>query len=78
MDTNITNNTQTDVVAAGIIKAFQEMRIDPQKFPTLVRLAGVNDGEARRIFSDAGIEYYGDDISMEDAARLIVDKMRRT
>lgn len=77
MDANITNNTQTDVVAKGIIKAFEEMNIDPQKFPTLVRLAGVNDGEAKRICSDAHIEYYGDDITMEDAARLIVDKMKR-
>jgi len=76
MDANITNNTQTDVVAKGIIRAFQEMNIDPEKFPTLVRLAGVNDGEAKRICLEAGIEYYGDDITMEDAAQLIVDKMK--
>ena len=78
MDANITNNTQTDVVAKGIIRAFQEMNIDPEKFPTLVRLAGVNDGEAKKICLEAGMEYYGDDITMEDAAQLIVDKMRRT
>jgi len=78
MDANITNNTQTDVVAKGIIRAFQEMNIDPEKFPTLVRLAGVNDGEAKRICLEAGIEYYGDDITMEDAARLVVDKMKKT
>ena len=77
MDANITNNTQTDVVAKGIIKAFGEMNIDPKRFPTLVRLAGVNDSEARRIFSEAGIEYYGDDVTMEDAARLLVDKMKK-
>ncbi len=53
------------------------MNIDPKRFPTLVRLAGVNDSEARRIFSEAGIEYYGDDVTMEDAARLLVDKMKR-
>jgi len=78
MDANITNNTQTDVVAKGIIRAFQEMNVDPEKFPTLVRLAGVNDGEAKKICLEAGIEYYGDDITMEDAAQLIVDKMRKT
>jgi succinyl-CoA synthetase beta subunit/citryl-CoA synthetase large subunit len=77
MDANITNNTQTDVVAKGIIKAFEEMNIDPKRFPTLVRLAGVNDSEARRIFSETGIEYYGDDITMEDAALLLVGKMER-
>jgi len=74
---NITNNTQTDIVARGIIKAFQEMNIDPKRFPALVRLAGVNDVEARRLFSEAGIEYYGDEITMEDAAGLIIDKMKK-
>ena len=78
MDANITNNTQTDVVAKGIIRAFQEKGIDPEKFPTVVRLAGVNDGEAKKILQEAGIEYYGDDISMEDAARIIVERMQQT
>ncbi|MCF8053019.1 MAG: acetate--CoA ligase family protein [Desulfobacterales bacterium] len=76
MDANITNNTQTDIVAKGIVKAFQEMKIDPTKFPAVVRLAGVNDTEAKKIFTDFHIEYYGDDISMEDAARVIVDRMK--
>jgi succinyl-CoA synthetase beta subunit/citryl-CoA synthetase large subunit len=78
MDANITNNTQTDVVARGIIKAFEELNLDPATFPTVVRLAGVNDGEAKKIASQAGLEYYGDDITMEDAARIIVEKMKTT
>jgi len=77
MAANITNNTQTDVVAKGIINAFEEMNIDPEKFPSLVRLAGVNDSEARKIFSQGLIEYYGDDVSMEDSAQLFVDKMQK-
>jgi len=76
MDANITNNTQTDVVAKAIVRALQEMKIDPKKFPTLVRLAGVNDDEAKKICLEAGIEYHGDDITMEDAAQLIIDKMK--
>ena len=76
MDANITNNTQTDVVAHGIIAAFKELKLDPATFPTVVRLAGVNDGEAKKIASQAGLEYYGDDITMEDAARIIVEKMK--
>ena len=76
MDANITNNTQTDVVAQGIITAFKELKLDPATFPTVVRLAGVNDGEAKKIASQAGLEYYGDDITMEDAARIIVEKMK--
>jgi succinyl-CoA synthetase beta subunit/citryl-CoA synthetase large subunit len=77
MNVNITNNTQTDIVAKGIIGAFQDLNIDSRKFPTVLRLAGVHDAEARRLCSEAGLEYHGDDITMEDAARMIVDKMKQ-
>lgn len=78
MNVNITNNTQTDVVAKGIVKAFREIHLDPKVFPTVVRLAGVNDKRAKEICVEAGIDYYGDDITMEYAARLVVDKMKKT
>jgi succinyl-CoA synthetase beta subunit len=74
---NITNNTQTDVVAKGIIRAFKDMNIDLSKFPVVVRLAGVNEDEAKKLYAKAGVEYYGDEITMEDAAKLIVDKMKK-
>jgi succinyl-CoA synthetase beta subunit/citryl-CoA synthetase large subunit len=76
MNLNITNNTQTDIVAKGIIGAFQDLNIDPTKFPAVLRLAGVNDAEARELCTEAGLEYHGDDITMEDTARIIVDKMK--
>jgi succinyl-CoA synthetase beta subunit/citryl-CoA synthetase large subunit len=77
MNLNITNNTQTDIVARGIIGAFQDLNIDPAKFPAVLRLAGVHDTEARRLCTAAGLEYHGDDITMEDTARIIVEKMRK-
>lgn len=77
LDANITNNTQTDLVAKGIIKAVQDLKIDAKKFPIVIRLAGVNEPEAQKLFQEAGVEYHGDDITMEDAARLIVDKMKK-
>lgn len=77
LDANITNNTQTDLVAKGIIRAVQDLKVDVKKFPMVIRLAGVNEPEARNLFVEAGIEYHGDDITMEDAARLIVDKMKK-
>ena len=76
MNLNITNNTQTDIVAKGIIGAFQDLNIDPEKFPAVLRLAGVHDAEARRLCTEAGLEYHGDDITMEDTARIIVEKMK--
>ncbi|MFH1351868.1 MAG: ATP-grasp domain-containing protein [Pseudomonadota bacterium] len=77
MDANITNNTQTDIVAKGIISAFQEMGIDVKKFPIVIRLAGVNEAAAKKILTEAEIEYHGDDITMEDAARMMVEKMKK-
>lgn len=77
MNLNITNNTQTDIVAKGIIGAFQDLNIDTTKFPAVLRLAGVNDAEARKLCTEAGLEYHGDDITMEDTARIIVDKMKK-
>jgi len=77
MNLNITNNTQTDIVAKGIIGAFQDLDIDPTKFPAVLRLAGVHDVEARKLCTEARLEYHGDDITMEDTARIIVDKMKK-
>ncbi|MEB3103624.1 succinate--CoA ligase subunit beta [Ferviditalea candida] len=73
---NITNNTQIDVMARGIVKAIQEIGIDPQKFPVVVREAGVNDEEGKRIFEAANITYFGDDVTIETAARLMVERMK--
>jgi len=77
MNMNITNNTQTDIVARGIAGAFKESNLNPADFPVVVRLAGVNDSEAKKICAESGIEYHGDDITMEDAAQIIAEKMKQ-
>ena len=73
---NITNNTQVDVLAMGIVRALRELGIDPATFPVVVREAGVNDAQAREIFTAAGVEYYGDEITMTEAAARMVARMR--
>ena len=73
---NITNNTQVDVVARGIVAALSDLGIDPGAFPVLIRYAGVNDEVGRGVFEAAGVEYHGDDITMATAARLMVAKMQ--
>ncbi|MBG9653977.1 ATP-grasp domain-containing protein [Cytobacillus firmus] len=73
---NITNNTQIDVFARGIVKAIEELGVDPETFPIVVREAGVNDEEGKRIFLEAGITYFGEDLTMEEAAAEMVKKMR--
>ncbi|KKM09196.1 succinate--CoA ligase [Clostridiales bacterium PH28_bin88] len=73
---NITNNTQVDIVARGVIRALEEMNIDPATFPVVVREAGVNETVARELFRAKDIEYYGDDITLTETARRMVSKMR--
>ncbi|MEW6275586.1 MAG: ATP-grasp domain-containing protein [Bacillota bacterium] len=73
---NITNNTQVDVLARGIIRALRDFNIDPRKFPVVVREAGVNDAAARELFLAAGVEYYGEEITMTEAAARMVARMK--
>lgn len=72
---NITNNSQTDVQARGIIRAIQELKLDPRTFPIVIRQAGVNEVEAKKLYADAGIEFHGDDLTLTEAANLIVRKV---
>ncbi|WP_406678380.1 ATP-grasp domain-containing protein [Neomoorella carbonis] len=74
---NITNNTQVDVEARGITRAIKDLGLDPGKFPVVVRAPGVNEAEGHRIFREAGIECYGDDITMTGSAKRMIEKMRQ-
>ena len=73
---NITNNTQVDVLARGIVRAIQDKQIEPARFPVVVREAGVNDAAAREIFTSAGVEYYGDEITMTEACSRMIARMK--
>ncbi|WP_206813037.1 succinate--CoA ligase subunit beta [Paradesulfitobacterium ferrireducens] len=73
---NITNNTQVDIMAKGVVQALKDLGKDPATFPVVVREAGVNDEAAREIFTAAGIEYYGDDATITEAAKRIVERVQ--
>ncbi|MHB1407550.1 MAG: succinate--CoA ligase subunit beta [Desulfitobacteriaceae bacterium] len=73
---NITNNTQVDIMAKGVVQALKDLGKDPAAFPVVVREAGVNDEVAREIFTAAGIEYYGDDATITEAAKRIVARVQ--
>jgi succinyl-CoA synthetase beta subunit/citryl-CoA synthetase large subunit len=72
---NITNNTQQDIVAQGIVRALHDLDIDVTEFPIVIRLPGVNEDKARQVFARAGIDYHSDSITMEDAARMMAERM---
>lgn len=73
---NITNNTQVDIMAKGVVQALKDLGKDTATFPVVVREAGVNDEAAREIFTAAGIEYYGDDATITEAAKRIVERVQ--
>ena len=75
---NITNNTQVDLVATGVTQALAELDVDTRRFPVLAREVGTNDEVGRDIFRAAGVEYLGEDVTMDEAARLIVDRVAAT
>jgi succinyl-CoA synthetase beta subunit len=73
---NITNNTQVDLVAQGVVAALQELGIDPRMFPVVAREVGTGDERGRVLFEQAGIEYLGEDSTLEEGARRIVERVR--
>lgn len=73
---NITNNTQIDVMARGIVRALHDLQINPRTFPVVVREAGVHDEIGKQIFTEAGIEYYGEDKTICEAAAKMVERMK--
>jgi succinyl-CoA synthetase beta subunit/citryl-CoA synthetase large subunit len=74
---NITNNTQVDLVAEGVVRAITDVGINPHKFPIIVREAGVNEEKARSIFDKYKIEYYSDEITLTEAAEKMVKKIKQ-
>jgi succinyl-CoA synthetase beta subunit len=72
---NITNNTQVDLVAQGVVAALADLGIDPRAFPVVARELGTNDEEGRRLFEQAGVECRGEESTMEHAARRIVERV---
>lgn len=72
---NITNNTQTDVIARGVVTGIRHAGKDPATLPVVAREAGLHDEEGRKIFEEAGIRYFGEDTTLAEAARQMVDAM---
>lgn len=73
---NITNNTQIDVIARGVVQGLRQAGRDPASFPVVAREAGLHDAEGRKIFEDTGIRYFGEDTTLAGAAQHMIDAMR--
>lgn len=73
---NITNNTQVDVVARGVVQALDAAGKSAREFPVVAREVGLHDAEGRAIFAAAGVRYLGEESTLGDAARAMVAAMR--
>ncbi|MBX6752823.1 MAG: acetate--CoA ligase family protein [Thermorudis peleae] len=69
---NVTNNTQIDVIARGVVAALQATGKLPPAFPVVAREVGLHDGVGRAIFEQAGVRWLGEDVSLDEAAALMV------
>jgi succinyl-CoA synthetase beta subunit len=58
-----------DVIAQGIVEAYQQMDI---RVPVIVRLAGTNAEQGKRILTESGIKFI-DATDLAEAARLAVE-----
>jgi succinyl-CoA synthetase beta subunit/citryl-CoA synthetase large subunit len=72
---NLTSNTQVDLVAAGVVEALADRGLDPRDFPVVAREAGTGDERGAELFARAGVEHLGEDVTLEAAARRIVERV---
>jgi len=75
--TNVYSNSRVDFVARGLIKAMVELGIDPKSYPVLFRSAGAFEQEGYAILKKYGVRYYDRSTSMDEAARLAVQMIKK-
>jgi len=75
--TNVYSNSRVDFIARGVIKAMVESGIDPKRYPILFRSAGAFEKDGYAILKKYGVEYYGRETPMDEAARLAVEMMKK-
>lgn len=73
---NISSNTRVDFVAQALVTAVQELGITPKELPMVVRAAGLNEDEGRKILENAGITYFGEEYTMQQAAERLLEMMK--
>ena len=62
-----------DLVIRALLLAMERRKVDPRKFPIVVRLFGPNEAEARRLVAGIpGIRYLPKGASLADGVREIV------
>jgi succinyl-CoA synthetase beta subunit len=71
---NVVNNTRADVMARGAIEGVRRAGRTPEDTIIVFRVPGSWEPEARAILAEVGIEALGRETSLDEAARLAVER----
>ncbi|KAF7350595.1 Succinyl-CoA ligase [ADP-forming] subunit alpha, mitochondrial [Mycena sanguinolenta] len=63
--------TLGDMIARGILLAFQELGLEERGMPVVVRIRGTNEAEGQRILAESGLKIFAFDGFEEAAAKCV-------
>jgi succinyl-CoA synthetase beta subunit/citryl-CoA synthetase large subunit len=73
---NVVSNTRVDLVARGIIKGILEAGKIPSETVAVFRIPGAWEEEGFKILKKYGVTYCDRTVSIDDAARIAVEKSK--
>ncbi|PKN81756.1 MAG: hypothetical protein CVU47_05560 [Chloroflexi bacterium HGW-Chloroflexi-9] len=74
---NVVSNTRVDIVARGVVKGCIEAGFNPAEKIALFRIPGSWEGEGFAILEKYGVPYVDRTVSMDEAARIAVENMKK-
>jgi succinyl-CoA synthetase beta subunit/citryl-CoA synthetase large subunit len=74
---NVVSNTRVDMVARGIIRGILETGRQPSETIAAFRIPGAWEEEGAKILSKYGVPFLDRTVSIDEAARIGVEKMNR-
>ena len=73
---NVVSNTRVDIVARGVVKGVIEAGFEPSEKIVFFRIPGAWESEGFKILEKYGVEYGDRTVSMSEAARRAVEKLK--
>ncbi|MGD8984040.1 MAG: acetate--CoA ligase family protein [Desulfobacteraceae bacterium] len=74
---NVVSNTRVDMVARGVVKGILEAGKRPSETVAVFRVPGAWEGEGFKILSKYGVPFCDRTVSIDEAAKMAVERMKR-
>jgi succinyl-CoA synthetase beta subunit len=71
---NVVNNTRADIIAAGVVAGIEAAGLRASEVVAVFRVPGSWEAEARQKMATVGVEALGREVSLDQAARLAVQR----